>query len=111
MFFLGDIPICVTLELPWKDNQHGISCIPAGQYHCIPHNSPAHPNCWQLINVPNRDDILIHVGDFLEDTLGCILAGLQFDGTMLAIRSSNAAMMLLRKTLPLEFDLEIIELN
>ena len=28
-------PLFVTLELPWKDNQKDISCIPAGTYKVV----------------------------------------------------------------------------
>ena len=24
------VPLCVTLELPWRDNERSISCIPEG---------------------------------------------------------------------------------
>ena len=30
--FLNGEEFCDTLELPWKQNQRSISCIPAGQY-------------------------------------------------------------------------------
>ena len=30
----GDNLNLFTLELPWKDNQRNISCIPAGYYFC-----------------------------------------------------------------------------
>ena len=30
--FLNGETFCDTLELPWKDNQRSISCIPAGEY-------------------------------------------------------------------------------
>lgn len=103
-----DFPLCVTLELPWLNNQHNISCIPTGIYRCVRHNSQQHPNTWQLLNVPNRDDILLHVGNFLKNTKGCILAALQFSGTGPAILTSDLALDLLNRVLPEEFDLTII---
>jgi len=69
----------VTLELPWKDNQHGVSCIPVGIYECrraIHHpDSPKHYPVWRLEGVPNRDDVDIHIGNTVKDTQGCILVG------------------------------------
>ena len=39
--FDGDERICETLELPWRDNQRGISCIPEGIYECKLAHSPS----------------------------------------------------------------------
>lgn len=67
--------ICYTLELPWKDNKKGISCIPAGVYKCAYVNSPRFGQALKVFDVPNRKYILFHVGNFLKDTHGCILLG------------------------------------
>lgn len=67
---------CMTLELPDKYNQRNISCIPAGKYSIVPHQSPRFGKVYKVLNVPNRGDILFHAGNFLEDTEGCILLGL-----------------------------------
>ncbi len=69
-----------TLELPWKDNQHGISCIPKGVYLCkkVP---PSHIPYEHIAiqNVQNRDGVCIHAGNFAAgkqvDILGCIIVG------------------------------------
>lgn len=100
-------PLCVTLELPWLNNETGASCIPPGTYHCIPHNSPDHPNTWEVIGVPNRSEILIHIGNFPKDTEGCILVGQSFSGMTSAIYNSGGTMDLLRNVLPKEFDLTV----
>lgn len=76
--YMDDTRLCVTCELPWKNNQHGVSCIPTGQYHYIPHNSPKHPDTWEIAAVPNRSAILIHEGNTIADTDGCILVGDRF---------------------------------
>jgi hypothetical protein len=49
-----------TLELPDLLNQKRISCIPEGIYTCIKHTSPKFGECIHILNVPNRDEILIH---------------------------------------------------
>jgi len=67
---------CFTLELPWKNNQHDISCIPIGSYDCQWTFSP-HLNryTYEVLNVPNREGIRIHSGNFVSDLLGCIALG------------------------------------
>lgn len=82
-----------ALELPWLDNQHSISCIPTGVYQIAPHISPTKDKCWQIMNVPNRDDILIHVANWASELKGCIALGLSsgmMDGEP-AIMSSDKA--------------------
>lgn len=95
-----------TAELPWRNNARRISCIPTGKYLCTPYSSKKFPNVYQLQNVPNRDLILIHTGnfagdvslDYRSDVLGCILVGLSFskiDGQQ-SVRQSRKAMDKLR---------------
>lgn len=103
------IPICLTLELPWINNKPEVSCVPAGVYRCLPHNSAAHPGTWELQNVPNRSDILIHTGNFAKDSKGCILVGQIFGATQPAILQSQAALVMLRNMLPPVFDLQIVD--
>lgn len=67
--------LCFTCELPWQDNKTGISCIPAGTYECQPHDGVKFKRVWELENVPNRSAILIHNGNTVDDTDGCILVG------------------------------------
>jgi len=75
--FDGEERICETLELPWKNNQHNISCIPEGKYLCKIAYSPVHKrDVYWIQNVPNRDSVEIHIGNFTKDTKGCILLGI-----------------------------------
>lgn len=74
---------CDSLELPWKDNQHGISCIPAGTYNVswgFMETKGRHH--YQLQNVPERTGVFIHAGNYAAgnhpDVLGCILLGRGF---------------------------------
>ena len=67
-----------TLELPWKDNQRSISCIPPDIYTVAPYTSEKYPDTFQILNVPNRTHILIHVGNKVSHTEGCVLVGKYF---------------------------------
>lgn len=64
-----------TLECPWRDNQVFTSCVPDGSYPLVAFDSPDHKDCWVLTPVPGRTGILIHVGNTVTDTQGCILVG------------------------------------
>ena len=73
------IPFCLTLELPWKDNKPNESCIPKGEYLCNRVTKIKHGVCFEVFDVPNRTDILIHKGNFPTDSRGCIVLGEQFE--------------------------------
>ncbi|MEO6671274.1 MAG: DUF5675 family protein [Ferruginibacter sp.] len=65
--------LCSSIELPWLENQHQVSCIPEGRYELIIRFS--HKFQWhlQLKNVPARDLILIHpANDAKKELRGCI---------------------------------------
>lgn len=69
-----------TLEQPWRENRHDVSCIPAGDYYCSAFMSEhLKGSLYRVDNVPNRGGVLIHGGNFLKDTRGCILVGLAKD--------------------------------
>jgi hypothetical protein len=103
--YLGDTFLCYTEELPWDDNEPDHSCIPAGTYNCTPHNSYDHPGTWQVNNVPNRTNVLIHTGNTEADTLGCILVGMILSTQ--GVYNSVAALAHLHETLPDTFTLII----
>lgn len=79
VFLDGDTPFCLTIELAWRDNKPDISCIPVGEYLCQRTVKIKHGECFEILYVPNRSDILIHKGNFTTDTLGCIILGEQFE--------------------------------
>jgi hypothetical protein len=84
-----------SLELPWKDNQRRISCIPEGVYKARKHNSPKHGLSLWIQDVPNRSEILIHKGNYYTDILGCILIGsdlmdINKDGLLDVTNSKNS---------------------
>lgn len=66
---------CVTLELPWRDNLKGLSCIPEGIYTVRHRKSAKHGDHYQVCDVPARDLILFHPGNYVYQLLGCILPG------------------------------------
>jgi hypothetical protein len=105
--------LCKTLELPWKDNSNFISCIPVGEYEVVKRYSEKYGDHFHVLDVPERDMILIHSGNFATDTHGCILVGIAFgdinsDGIP-DIISSRAALKHLNKVLPEKFLLKIID--
>lgn len=67
-----------TLELPWKDNERNVSCVPCGTYELSLHVSSRFGRCFAVNGVQNRDGILIHPGNTKKDTEGCILVGYKF---------------------------------
>lgn len=70
---------CYTVELPWRDNQRMVSCIPLGAYVCKPemYNRGGYM-AYELQEVPNRSEILIHVANAPNDLAGCIGVGKSF---------------------------------
>jgi hypothetical protein len=66
---------CQSLELPWNNNLPNCSCIPTGKYICKLINSPSKGQCFEITNVRDRDHILIHSGNYLRSSLGCVLLG------------------------------------
>mgnify|MGYP003678392897 FL=1 len=97
--FLNGERICDTLENPWQDNQRNISCIPEGVYPVrlrLARESASRDYLHLLVqDVPNRDFILVHRGNFPSQTQGCVLVGL---GTQQdVVNNSTLAMDLLMK--------------
>lgn len=69
---------CKTLELPWKDNQSNISCIPMGEYLCELRYSPSFKKMlYEIKDVPQRTEILLHGASFYTDLKGCVSVGNQ----------------------------------
>ena len=66
---------CFTLELPWRDNEINVSCIPEGEYDAIKYDSPSKGDVILLKGVKGRSFIEIHAGNFTRQIRGCILPG------------------------------------
>lgn len=75
VLLVDDVPVCVTLELPWRNNERRVSCIPAGIYAAKALSSPKFGDTYWLQDVPNRSEILIHGAGTIDDLLGCIGLG------------------------------------
>jgi hypothetical protein len=92
--FINGERFCDTLENPWLDNQRNISCIPEGEYPVrlrLPRESATRDYIHLLVqDVPNRDYILFHRGNFPKDTSGCILVG---QGTQQDVVNNSALAM------------------
>lgn len=113
---------CRTLELPWKDNQRNISCIPEGYYDVITRQSPKYGLHLHVTEVPDRSLILFHWGNYAgsmnprtgqSDIRGCILVGEKFidlDGDGLAdITNSRKTMKALMDVAPKGFVLHVTQ--
>lgn len=95
-----------TLELPWRNNERGMSCIPHGLYEVTPHGweedtQVKFKQTYHIQDVVGRSAILIHVGNYTKDTDGCVLVGMGFkvDAESVMITNSKVAMNKLRQTL------------
>ena len=75
------LPVCLTLEDPWRWNRSFVSCIPAGEYVCQRFDSPTHGSTHIVTLVRDRTYILFHRGNVDDHTEGCILLGNRF-GTL-----------------------------
>jgi Family of unknown function (DUF5675) len=115
LIVMNDIDLlftCYTLELPWLNNKHDVSCIPKGTYQVEKYNSPNKGMVFLLQDVLDRLSIEIHSGNFTSDTHGCILVGSLFedinnDGNLDVIESRKTLDRLLG-ILPDNFKLTII---
>jgi hypothetical protein len=65
--------VSYSIELPWKNNQHKISCIPEGRYELMKRYNVNFGEHFQVLSVPGRDEILIHpANNALKELKGCI---------------------------------------
>lgn len=123
-----------TIERPWvraakgRGGKKGVSCVPAGVYQLVAHNSESFGRVWALVNpdldvyhqeahVPAakrgiaRTAVLIHTANWVEELRGCIAPGLKHAKTERGdmVASSRAAMAAIRElmTWPGKHTLEI----
>ncbi len=84
-------PICGTIELPWRNNRRMVSCIPEGRYRLVKARYNRHGEQLGVLNVANRENILIHPGNSAQDDLqGCIAPVTKHTGPGLGIHSRIA---------------------
>jgi len=80
-----------SIELPWKNNQTGVSCIPEGRYELIKRFNDHFKRHLEVLNVPQRDYILIHpANDALLELKGCIAPVWLITGAGKGLRSRMA---------------------
>ena len=99
------------LELPDRNNQRSIYRIPEGDYTCVKRYSEKYRDHFHVLDVENRDFILIHYGNYYTNTRGCLLVGsglVDIDGDGLRdVTHSKKTMNMLNKLLPRTFELSI----
>lgn len=87
----SNVKICDTLELHEEQNKKRESHIPIGTYLCKIVQSPKFGKVYEITNVPNRGNVLIHsanfagdtdidenkdgISDYSSDLLGCVAVG------------------------------------
>ena len=91
-----------VMEPQWRDNRANVSCIPAGDYDVtyLPRSaSGKYKDCYHVHGVPDRFAILIHKGNTVRDTMGCMLPGVRVGtlGNQQAVLGSAQAMRKLHK--------------
>ena len=73
MLYYNNSLQCNTIELPWLDNQHSISCIPEGSYRLRMRYTLKRKTHILVEGVKDRALILIHpANDALTELQGCI---------------------------------------
>ena len=99
--------LCYTLELPWLGNVQNQSCIPLVTYPVFKTETERFGPCFHVQDVPGRSGILIHAGNTIHDTRGCILPGL--DVSENGVSHSRAALNRLLAKLPMVSTLDVRE--
>jgi Family of unknown function (DUF5675) len=86
-----------TIELPWKENHAQVSCIPEGRYELVKRWSPKFNRHLLVMNVSQRENILIHpANDATHELKGCIAPVSLITGAGKGIRSRLALEILIR---------------
>ena len=83
--------ICYTIELPWKNNETKVSCIPDGKYFIKKRYSRKFKWHLEVIDVKNRKFILFHpANNALKELNGCIAPVTKISGPGLGLQSRLA---------------------
>lgn len=112
-WYLNNVVLCKTMELPWNENKRSISCIPEGFYEVrkeLTSGKHKYPH-FRIYDVPGRSGILVHKITYVKDLRGCIGVGKAFadlnrDGVPDMIQS-GIALQELYDTMPNLFQLTI----
>ena len=94
------------MELPWKNNQKNISCIPAQVYEGVGIYRASKPDEYAILlkGVPGRSEILFHIANYVRQLRGCLAPGTNFrdldrDG-ILDVENSKRIMDRLQEFIP-----------
>ncbi len=83
--------VCHTIELPWKNNERRVSCIPEGEYFIVKRYSPKFKWHLHVVDVPHRSFILFHpANNALKELHGCIAPVTKLTGPGLGLLSRKA---------------------
>ena len=83
--------ICNTIELPWKNNETKVSCIPEGKYFIRKRYSTKFNWHLEVENVTNRILILFHpANNALLELKGCIAPVTKLSGPGMGMKSRKA---------------------
>ncbi|MGV9003282.1 DUF5675 family protein [Flavobacterium sp.] len=83
--------ICYTIELPWKNNEKKVSCIPKGKYFIKKRYSAKFKWHMEVVGVQNRSLILFHpANNALIELNGCIAPVTKLSGPGLGLMSRKA---------------------
>ena len=83
--------ICHTIELPWKNNERRVSCVPEGKYFLTKRYSKKHKWHIEVRNVAGRGGILFHpANNALKELNGCIAPVTKISGAGLGLMSRKA---------------------
>lgn len=83
--------ICYTIELPWKENETKVSCIPEGEYVIRKRYSRKYNWHLEVVDVPSRKRILLHPANNAQSELkGCIAPVSKLSGAGLGLMSRKA---------------------
>jgi len=83
--------ICNTIELPWKNNERKVSCVPEGKYFLEKRYSAKFKWHIEVKNVANRSGILFHpANNAMQELNGCIAPVTKLSGAGLGLMSKKA---------------------
>ena len=83
--------VCKTIELPWKNNEKRVSCIPEGKYFIKKRYNSKFGWHMDITGVENRTLILVHPANNAQKELnGCIAPVTKLSGPGLGLMSRKA---------------------
>ena len=94
--------VCYTIELPWKNKETKVSCIPEGKYFIKKRYSKKFQWHLEVLDVKNRSFILFHpANNALQELNGCIAPVKKFSSPGLGLMSLKAFIKLKKMIYPI----------